>query len=175
MSQNIRTNSESRSENAAIPDLETVPTIGPTTVWKPASFSRRDFARLLTGASMMTGIAFLTLVGKTRAWADHLTPSTISNNCYKPVGGGGTNCCSCGSDVASWWCNVEGWHKHHVEFFTGINYYYNLRTSSCHGLNAWRWIGWGNGDWQCSDGTTQYYNYYTGWGPLSNTVCPSSI
>ena len=166
-------NSGTRPEQAG----ELIPELGPDSTWRSAAgFTRRDFVQLVTGAALMTGLFFTHLIARAGfSGATDLTPSTYGSICYKPANANGTRCCSCGSSVSSAYCGGDGWHRHHTQFFTGVTIYNRLRTTSCDNANAWRWQGYGNGNWRCSDG--QVRNCYSGGSCSSwaNTVCPATI
>ena len=80
--------------------------------WKRARrrATRREFLRLAAGASVATGLAFVSFMPTARrAYATNETPGTYwpqsrSDRCYGPTSGHslapGTGCCSCCSDVS---------------------------------------------------------------------------
>lgn len=168
--------------------------------WKRARWraTRRELLRLAAGASVATGLAFVSFMPTARrAYATHKTPSTYwpqsaTNRCYGPNSGhelaSGTGCCSCGSDVSDDHCGSDDWHRHHrltIDQWTRKEY--RLRPKSCgrgvsanNRRNAWIWRV-GSTDWRCSDGHQKICINYTGgsgpWqcGSWQKTVCPAVV
>jgi hypothetical protein len=143
-----------------------------------ADQSRRQFLRLCTGAAVGAGMAFAGVFPTARpAYATHQTPALpLSSSCYGPGNGrplaGSTGCCACGSYVSSSMCGSDNWHEHHTRAQGPASVFYQLRTTSCGGRNAWLWTIRGTTRrWRCSDG-----RYYAcaggGCSSWTNSVCP---
>ena len=80
--------------------------------------TRREFIRMITTASLGTGLAFASLMPTARpARATHNTKtSTYQESVYCSDNGSfvdDTGCCDCGSDVSSKYCDSDDWHRHH--------------------------------------------------------------
>lgn len=165
--------------------------------WKRARrrATRREFLRLAAGASVATGLAFVSFMPTARrAYATNETPSTYwpqsrTDRCYGSTLVSGTGCCKCGSDVSDEYCNSEDWHRHHTQIVDQwIKKEYKLRLHSCGNnlekdekhlmLNAWIWR-LGSTDWRCSDGEKKVCIDYNGggWqcGNWNPTVCPAVV
>ena len=167
--------------------------------WKRAKrrATRREFLRLAAGASVATGLAFVSFMPTARrAYATNQTPSTYwpqsaTDRCHGSPLVSGTGCCRCGSDVSDEYCNSEDWHVHHIQIVDQwIKKEYQLRLKSCgRGLheteeqrrlrrNAWIWRV-GSTDWRCSDGEKKVCTNYDGggWqcGQWNKTVCPAVV
>ena len=175
----------------------------PDKVWRRARrhATRREFIRLVTGASLATGLAFASLMPTARrAYATDETPTDLwswnengdNPRCHGPTNdptldyAGNTGCCACGSIVSSGYCGSDDWHKHHPEFVNSdIKVEYWLRNQSCgretpkqDRLNAWEWKRDGT-VWRCSDGKRRYCvrNSSGDWecSSESKTVCPATV
>jgi hypothetical protein len=138
--------------------------------------ARREVLRLIGGASLATGLAFIGLMPTARVANAHHTTYTFwpkGGYCTGQVGGS-TGCSTCCSLVSSTYCAGNGWHRHdQVSLGGGFWREYDIRPTSCNSRNAWHWQK--NGVWwRCSDGRYKTCDSFgcSGW---TNTVCPKQV
>lgn len=165
-----------------IPDVE-APPVGaarsPRSKLRRPQIDRRKFIRIVGAAGAGTGMAFLGLLPPMRrALATH-SPYSISDVCSNYNNTGACQGCDhCCSDVNTYWCASDDWHRHDSEVIGPDTVYYRLRLMSCTGNNAWRWTVSSccgspqrrNRRWRCSDGQRKVND--GNWLP---TVCPKQI
>lgn len=128
--------------------------------------TRREFIRLVAGAGIGTGLAFVSLMPTARpARATHLTDT---DSVWQDENGGQGDYCTdtgewagdtgcaqvTGRYVSSNNCGSDGWHRHHPVTGSGYAYYYkrHKRCGTSGGTKKHAWIWERNGTWRCSDG-----------------------